>query len=269
MASAMEIEKTLATKLEKIHNNISGQFGNNEAFDVILALLADSFAIHPITEDRVQKECTPYIEPVQAWATEWIHAIHEELMPRKEIIDPIGRYYESIGRTNKRQFAQFFTPLTVVRMMCVMLEGEKNKIETMLDPCCGTGRFGLQAMVLDDNLICFNSDRDIHVYRIALVNFQAHFLGSRIWRILRCDSLATDLLLDSPNWARANKWNPDQQDKLAVPRAWGDKKDLTLEEFRKSAPKKRVKKIEAALKEAQKAADETGTVQLGLFNELK
>lgn len=61
--------------------------------------------------------------------------------------DPLGKLYETITSKYKSSaLGQYFTPQPVVDMMVQMTNpGRSEKVETILDPACGSGRMGLSA----------------------------------------------------------------------------------------------------------------------------
>jgi len=91
--------------------------------------------------------------------------------------EPIGELLEEIEATNEN-LGQFFTPMQVVHAMVQMhMADSKNEKRWLngLDPCCGTGRFMIDAMVHTDNLMMGGVDLDLWVLRAAMTN--ARILG--------------------------------------------------------------------------------------------
>lgn len=62
--------------------------------------------------------------------------------------DPLGKLYENIKSHHKSSLlGQFFTPIHIVDMMTKIVDISENRGEVIriLDPACGSGRFGLAA----------------------------------------------------------------------------------------------------------------------------
>ena len=61
--------------------------------------------------------------------------------------DPLGRIYECIVSKNKSsRMGQYFTPEHVVDMMVkMMINDQREGLQTVCDPACGSGRMGLSA----------------------------------------------------------------------------------------------------------------------------
>jgi len=206
----------------------------------------------------------------------------EELLECKRtgsaIPDPIGLILEENQATNKNM-DQFFTPPTVIRAVnAVNFHGVKKEKLNGLDPCCGTGRFAMDALVHNDGLVMFNVDLDQWLVRAALVNFRymqryTHaritppldarsvfeedakkqgdviVLGGRSW-IIHANSLVVDLEY-KPNWQHSWMWNPPNWRSSMKMADF----DGTYEEFEQRGSKKEVEakkeQIAAAPKKPQ------------------
>jgi len=191
------------------------------------------------------------------------------------IQDPLGRVLELAEGCNPNH-GQYFTPVTVVHAMNEMtLHDEKEssgRPTRGLDPCCGTGRFAMDALVYRDNLVMFNVEIDHWLARAALVNFRymsrwttlkrqdplkiftdesewqlresglylkeenkyenVIILGGRAW-IIHADSLVVDLL-EPLNWRWSWMWDPPPWEKVMKVSGF----DGTYEEWIKAAPRK-------------------------------
>lgn len=91
--------------------------------------------------------------------------------------EPLGELLEEIEGTNSNM-GQFFTPMAVVRMMNA-INIQKNyeppqengmPSRRALDPCCGTGRFMIDALVHDDGIMMHGIDLDLWLLRTAMLN---------------------------------------------------------------------------------------------------
>ena len=133
---------------------------------------------------------------------------------RAEKWDWLGELYEKNRITNPRT-GQFFTPKAVSDMMAVMnapAQVDVNKPKRMLDPCVGSGRLIISMYnLVGTGFIYYGADIDLVAYRTALVNMALFKIPAKI---LRCNSLTTDLSPNSPNWQYANMWEPVAERRL-------------------------------------------------------
>jgi predicted RNA methylase len=161
------------------------------------------------------------------------------------ITDPVGSILEESGGSS-RSLGQVLTPPTVVRAINAITLHDANGAQstlTALDPCCGTGRFALDALVHHDNIFISNVDIDLWMVRAALINFRytARFTVSRgenkvvvsgRARIIHADSLVVDLTC-AENWRYSWMWNPPLWESTLKLAGF----DGTYEEWRKSHPR--------------------------------
>ena len=88
--------------------------------------------------------------------------------------DPFGCLFENVSSSfTKQKSGQFFTPETVCEMM-VRMSIEKPTAEnigkTVLDPCCGSGRFLLAASNINPGLYCIGNDIDSLCVKMTALN---------------------------------------------------------------------------------------------------
>lgn len=91
--------------------------------------------------------------------------------------EPLGQLLEEIEGTND-SLGQFLTPMPVVRMMNAITMADSyeppqpNGMPSTrgLDPCCGTGRFMIDALVHDDGVAMHGIDLDNWMLRCAKLN---------------------------------------------------------------------------------------------------
>jgi hypothetical protein len=120
---------------------------------------------------------------------------------------------ELAGRKNA--LGQNLTPKQIVDFMLKMtLDFDKPTKEprTLLEPCVGTGRFLIEASLMNPEkpLILFGIEIDITLYRACLVNM-ALFSSNHPYSIIRADTLMLDLeasMPGSPVWNQGNRWDP-------------------------------------------------------------
>src|SRR5579871_6641696 len=88
------------------------------------------------------------------------------------ITDPIGTILEENDGTNPG-IGQFFTPPSLVRLMNkITFVDADDRTYKGLDPCCGTGRFALDAVVHHPKIVMHSIDVDLWMMRAALINFR-------------------------------------------------------------------------------------------------
>lgn len=139
--------------------------------------------------DKMQGE-TRWLEFLEAWIDEVSYARKNRIA----FSEPIGELLEHVEGTNLH-FEQYFTPMQVVRAMNEItfsdLEQPESGYLQGIDPCCGTGRFMLDALIFNDRLIMGNVDLDLWLQRVAKLNAR---LLSR-WTTLREPFLCWDAML--------------------------------------------------------------------------
>jgi len=169
---------------------------------------------------KAMAEETRFAEFAEAWLEEVTYA-KENRVPFSE---PIGELLEHLEATNLH-FDQYFTPMSVVRTLNEInfmdIEQPKTGYLQGLDPCCGTGRFMLDALVFNDRLIMGSLDIDLWMQRVAKINarilaqwttlYEKHHLWDAMLagraRFIWGDSLLVDLGF-SPNWSLSWHWTP-------------------------------------------------------------
>lgn len=113
-----------------------------------------------------------WLEFIQTWLAEveWAKANGSPFS------EPIGQLLEEVNGTNDH-LGQFLTPMSVVRVLnAVSMDApgvpNPNGMPTRrgLDPCCGTGRFMIDALIHNDNLVMHGVDLDLWMLRAAMLN---------------------------------------------------------------------------------------------------
>jgi hypothetical protein len=121
--------------------------------------------------DKMQDEGR-FVEFAHAWIAEveWAKANGAPFSePIGELLEEIEGHNESLG--------QFFTPMPVVRMINSVNLGDipspgPSGLPTCrgLDPCCGSGRFLIDALVHNDGIMMHGVDLDLWMVRAAMLN---------------------------------------------------------------------------------------------------
>lgn len=121
----------------------------SEVFLDLLDWLIYEHAMPVMEENPLEKK---YTEKEQALFKEAFKNIQSEVRKRVDVsledwYDPFGSLYETItSKFKSSALGQFFTPPPVVDMMVQITNpGRGDKVETILDPACGSGRMGLAA----------------------------------------------------------------------------------------------------------------------------
>jgi len=113
---------------------------------------------------------------------------------------------------------QNLTPKAVVDLMIEMtLPKPVTKLQTLLDPCVGSGRFLIEASLLrqDSPLVLFGIEIDPTLYRACLVNMA--LLSKHPYSIICADALRLDPNLTGPAsqiWDYGNRWLPPDVSKF-------------------------------------------------------
>ncbi|MCJ7430146.1 N-6 DNA methylase [Candidatus Bathyarchaeota archaeon] len=173
---------------------------------------------------------------------QWIHPAAELSSNAKDILDHIektdmleqyvvaarAKPWDHLGDLfcelelagRKNSLGQMLTPKQIVDFMikCVLTENEKtakkkkpNEPITYMDPCVGTGRFLIEATLLEPQkpLILFGIEIDVTLYRACLVNMA--LFSNHPYSIIRADTLMLNLDASTPSgpvWNLGNLWDP-------------------------------------------------------------
>ena len=133
---------------------------------------------------------TRWVEFAEAWIAEVTYAKENRIA----FSEPIGEVLQHVEGTNLH-WDQYFTPMQVVRAMNEIsfhdIGTPKSGYTQGVDPCCGTGRFMLDALVFNDRLIMGNVDVDLWMQRTAKLN--ARLLAR--WTTLKEPFLCWDAML--------------------------------------------------------------------------
>lgn len=122
-------------------------------------------------------------------------------------VDHLGAIFEEFGLADrKNRLGQMLTPVNVVKFMVQINFGDSpvTKIETVLDPALGTGRFLIYASIsfpYKPMILC-GIEIDLTLYRVALVNMALY--SNHPYSILCADTLA---MINQP-WELGNLWEP-------------------------------------------------------------
>jgi type I restriction enzyme M protein len=106
---------------------------------------------------------------------EHLHIMREEL-EKKDYYDFLGEWWESDQNLTNKDTEQYFTPHDVTLLMCELLNLEEmgDKIGTMHDCCCGSGRFALAYHKYRPNDWFFLVDVDEVAIKMTLINMVLH-----------------------------------------------------------------------------------------------
>lgn len=129
--------------------------------------------------------------------------------------DHLGEIFteqELAGRKNS--LGQNLTPKQIVDFMikCTLdFDKPVKEPKTVLDPCVGSGRFLIEASLLNPEkpLILFGIEIDVTLYRACLVNMA--LFSNHPYSIIRADTLMLDTNhsgAGGPIWNLGNLWDP-------------------------------------------------------------
>jgi type I restriction-modification system DNA methylase subunit len=97
----------------------------------------------------------------------------------KDFKDPLGELYmQAISNSHN---GQYFTPTPVCEMISAMtINADPEKIETILDPACGSGRMLLAAAKINRNNEFYGAELDSTCCKMALINMLLNSLKGEI-----------------------------------------------------------------------------------------
>ena len=194
------------TELEKIAERIREAsrplFGNGleRYLDHWLAL----FQIKPLpyAKDEANPTMDEFVPSIAQIVLESCEIFHREAMgpdgKLQDCYDVLGHVFEaSNGKFDRSWFGQFFTPLSVCRMMSKMtiqdtyVPKPKGRVYTVSDPACGSGRTLIDAHM--QLLECHPDEDDAHTRffysavdkdhmcsKMCLINFMLHGMSGEV-----------------------------------------------------------------------------------------
>lgn len=255
------------------------------AWEMMLELLAHHTGINALASEGCLSAETRKLVPdlgdlaplLLDYVSSWQAELQLAAKTGSPITDPIGTVLDEAGATNAAM-GQFFTPPSVVRMMnkLTLEQGPPpERKERVLDPCCGTGRFALDALVHRPSVVLYNVDLDLWMMRAALINFRLaprfttanltipgddgrpqHVIvpGGKSW-IIRADSFLIDLNCVD-NWRFSWMWNPPPWQSVMKLADF----DGTYDELQRRKPGRKLAELEA--RKDKQRADQLLDIQL-------
>lgn len=166
--------------LRSLHKSIQDHSGNSSrtCWEHMLEIMALSTGWDTETAESQQlwekfADDSRWLEFFECWNAE----VDNAKATAGAFSEPFGELLEEFQGANEA-LAQFFTPMTVVRLMNAIslhdsyVPPQPNGApgRTGMDPSCGTGRFILDALVHDDGVHMCGVDLDLWMYRAAMLN---------------------------------------------------------------------------------------------------
>lgn len=119
----------------------------------------------------------------------WMEEVEYAKANRCAFSEPVGELLEDLQGANTN-LGQYFTPMSLVRLMNQLsmpedgVPAQSDGRPTMrgMEPCCGTGRILIDALVHNDGLFMHAIDLDIWMLRTAMLNVRmlAKWTSSRM-----------------------------------------------------------------------------------------
>jgi len=223
-------EKILVDIFEELTRSRYGRQG----WDLIVELLADklrpmeisAYGISLLPETKHKDLAEEFSEPLE----------HYIVAAREKPWDYLGEVFIKNSLDNKR-LGQNLTPKGVVDLMIKMTFPEEiKKVQTVLDPCVGTGRFLMEASLLNPKapLILYGVEIDISLYRACIVNMS--MFSKHPFTIVCADFLRLNPNLsgcNSPMWLLGNRWNPPDMTQFYMKPPAATPKKFSLSEWTK------------------------------------
>ena len=160
----------------KIFDSLAIKHSRYQVFDDFLDLFINGFSFnHDI--DLVRIRTIYSLEERYVFGNlikETISILNQKLITDKCYYDVFGTFYELQSMTDKKYFAQFFTPMAVCTFMAQILEPQQK--EFFSDPCCGSGRLSLAANSVSNGSFHTLVDKDYTCAKMSALNLMIHGL---------------------------------------------------------------------------------------------
>jgi len=221
-------QKILAGIFEEL---VGLRFGR-QAWNLIVELLADKLRPMEIKDHGISLlPETKHKELADKFSEELEHYI---VAAKEKPWDYLGEVFIE-NRLDNPRLGQNITPKSIVDMMIKMTFPEEiKKVQTVLDPCVGTGRFLMEASLLNPKapLILYGVEIDLSLYRACVVNLS--MFSNHPFTIICADTLRLDLKLsgcNSPMWLLGNRWEPPDMTPFYVKPPAATAKKFVLSEW--------------------------------------
>lgn len=125
--------------------------------------------------------------------------IYERETTENGIFDPLGIYYECLASNYKKSnFGQFFTPVSICKMLAQMvIDDDFGK--TINEPCCGSGRMILAANQVAKGNYYICQDLDPICCKMTAINLCFHKINAEIYCM-------DTLRMDKPRFVMATNY---------------------------------------------------------------
>ncbi|MCW3127197.1 MAG: type restriction enzyme subunit [Bacteroidetes bacterium] len=183
----MEQIPTWIKPFDKIFEQLTYRWDHLQIFDDFLSIAVSNFQLVP-TEGLAERMRKTYNEQELKLFAElfhtWVMCTHDAIASDDWIYkDLLGNYYQYLsGKYHKSKLGQFFTPEHLVDCMAAMvIDDETDKVQTVSDPCAGSGRMLLSAhMRLKGKMLAYAEDLDGMCCKICVLNFLIHGLEGEV-----------------------------------------------------------------------------------------
>lgn len=165
--------------LRGLHKTIMGHCHESprRCWEYLLEMMAHSSGWRTDTEEakhlwEPMADETRWLEFAQCWLNEveWAKANNAPFS------EPLGDLLEELEATNSN-LGQFLTPVELVHVINTLTMGEPDRplpsgrmSRRALDPCVGTGRFMINALVHNEGVAMHGVDLDLWMLRCAMLN---------------------------------------------------------------------------------------------------
>lgn len=167
------------TKIESIIVRLSYRQTIRTVFTDVLDIIIYSLTINDKASLVNSNSLEKYDEKERKLFAELLKLISESMDDYFDILGDIFMEHLSFGRNG-----QFFTPPEICDMMAQMTylnnPIQSDKITTVMDCACGSGRTLLSAAKINRNQIFYGSDIDITCVKMAVVNLSLNSLKGEI-----------------------------------------------------------------------------------------
>lgn len=156
--------------LVKLLDSLARKFGSYDVFNDYLDMFINQLSFdYTMNNERFQSKYTLAERHIFGEMIFETIKILDKVLGHSKWFDVFGTLYENISLSDKRHFAQFFTPQPICDLMSSITDVSECK--TINDPACGSGRTLMSAHSVNPKMFHVGIDLDFVCAKMSALNF--------------------------------------------------------------------------------------------------